>query len=207
MSAIKLYRHPVSGHSHRVEVFLSILRLNAVIEDVQLSKGEHKSPDFLKKNIFGQLPVLEDGDFVLADSNAILVYLASRYDPDRTWLPENPEAAAEVQRFLSVAAGKIASGPAIARIINVFNTKADPTTPIAIAHSVFEVLNAHLADRQWLATDKPTIADLANYTYIAHAPEGNISLDAYPHIQAWLKRVEDLEGFHPLRPSKVGLNA
>ncbi|MBL1415666.1 MAG: glutathione S-transferase N-terminal domain-containing protein, partial [Moritella sp.] len=80
MSAIKLYRHPLSGHSHRVEVFLSLLGLDSDIIDVDLMKGAHKQPDFLQKNSFGQVPVIEDGDITLSDSNAILVYLASKYD-------------------------------------------------------------------------------------------------------------------------------
>ena len=82
MSAIKLYRHPLSGHAHRVEVFLSLLGLPSELIDVDLAKGAHKQDEFLKKNIFGQVPVIEDGDITLSDSNAILVYLASKYDTE-----------------------------------------------------------------------------------------------------------------------------
>lgn len=84
MSNIKLYRHALSGHAHRVEAFLSILGIQADIIDVDLANGAHKQPEFLKKNAFGQVPVLDDGTHTLADSNAILVYLATKYDPDRS---------------------------------------------------------------------------------------------------------------------------
>ena len=88
MSTITLYRHALSGHAHRVETFLSILNLPTNITDVDLANGAHKLPEFLQKNRFGQVPVLEDGDVTLAGSNAILVYLAAKYDEKNTWIPE-----------------------------------------------------------------------------------------------------------------------
>ena len=205
MSTIKLYRHPLSGHAHRVQLFLSILGLEAEIIDVDLMQGEHKQAAFLEKNAFGQVPVLEDGDLTIADSNAILVYLASQYDQKHTWLSIEPAKAAAVQRFLSVAAGPVVNGPGIARLINVFEAKLDHKKAIETAHNLFKVLDKHLAEQYWLAGDVPTIADLANYTYIAHAPEGDVSLKEYTHIKSWLQRIEHLTGFVPMQTSKVGL--
>jgi len=207
MSKIKLYRHPLSGHSHRVELFLSMLGIDADIIDIDLADGAHKKPNFLQKNAFGQLPVLEDGELILADSNAILVYLASKYDQGRTWLPNDSIQAAQVQRFLSTAAGPIAYGPAKARLVTVFGAGLDHQKAIDTAHSVLGVLEGHLAERKWLATTNPTIADLANYAYIAHAPEGNVSLQDYSRVRAWLKRIEQLPGFVPMQATAVGLAA
>ncbi len=207
MSTIKLYRHPLSGHSHRVEVLLSLLNVEADIVDVDLKTGAHKAPEFLLKNSFGQVPALDDGEVTLSDSNAILVYLASKYDSPRTWYPENLVEQAQVQRFLSIAAGKIAFGPAAARLVNVFGAGLDHKTAIATSHAIFEVLEAHLSNRKWLATEKPTIADAANYAYIAHAPEGDVSLESYPNIRAWLTRFEELPGFVEFGSTPVGLNA
>ena len=207
MSTIKLYRHPLSGHSHRAELFLSILGLKAEIIDVDLSGGAHKQPAFLKKNIFGQVPVLEDGAVTIADSNAILSYLAAKYDPKRSWLPTDPTAAAETQRFLSIAAGPVAYGPAAARLITVFGAGLDHAKAIETAHNVLSKLDQHLEGREWLASDHPTIADIANYSYIAHAPEGGVSLAEYPHIRDWLKRIEALPGFLPMQATAVGLAA
>lgn len=207
MSQIKLYRHPLSGHCHRVEAFLSILGLDAEIIDVDLAAGEHKSPLFLKKNLFGQVPVLEDDGRVIADSNAILTYLAKRYDKVRSWLPEEAAACAAVQRFLSMAAGPVAYGPAAARLVTVFGAGLDQAQAIAIAHEMLAVLDAHLEGRDWLVGQAPTIADIANYAYIAHAPEGAVSLEAYPNVRAWLRRIESLHGFVPMQATAAGLAA
>jgi glutathione S-transferase len=207
MSTIKLYRHALSGHSHRVQLFLSVLGLNADIIDIDLGSGEHKKSAFLQKNCFGQLPVLDDGDTTLSDSNAILVYLASKYDSARQWLPEDAIAASEVQRFLSVAASKVANGPASARLVNVFGAGFDLQALITDSHALLANIDAHLQGRDWLATDKATIADLANYAYIAHAPEGDVSLENYANIRAWLQRVEQLPGFVPMQATAVGLAA
>jgi len=207
MSAIKLHRHPLSGHSHRVEVFLSLLGLKADIIDVDLMSGAHKQPEFLAKNSFGQVPVLEDGEHTLSDSNATLVYLANKYDIDRQWLPESLNEQVQIQKFLSLAAGKLAFGPALARLGTVFGANIDNDSVIAASHALLTQIDAHLADKDWLVTDLPTIADVANYTYIAHAPEGNVSLEQYKNITAWLKRFEALVGFIPMQSTAVGLNA
>jgi glutathione S-transferase len=205
MSTLKLYRHPLSGHAHRAELLLSMLNLDVDIINVDLMAGEHKQAAFLSKNIFGQVPVLEDGNITIADSNAILVYLASQYDQEHSWLPIEPARAAEVQRFLSIAAGPIASGPATARLINLFGAELDKAKAVATAVGILSKLDEHLIDRQWLVNSHPTIADLANYAYIAHAPEGDVSLQAYPNIRAWLQRIETLPGFIAMQSSTVGL--
>jgi len=70
---LTLYRFRLSGHSHRVELFLSLLGVPVEMAEVDLGKGEHKTPEFLAKNPFGQVPVLADDGLVLADSNAILI--------------------------------------------------------------------------------------------------------------------------------------
>lgn len=207
MAGFKLHRHALSGHAHRAQLFLSILGLPTELLDVDLANGAHKQADFLEKNIFGQVPVLEDGDVTIADSIAILVYLAKKYDKSGHWYPIAPELAAEVQRFLSVAAGQQASGPAAARLVNVFGAQLDHERAKSIAEQLLTTLNQHLASRDWLVGQHATIADLANYTYIAHAPEGEVSLENYPHVRAWLTRIERLPGFVPMQASAVGLAA
>lgn len=207
MSTITLYRHALSGHSHRVEAFLSILGLDANIVDVDLANGAHKQPEYLEKNRFGQVPVVEDAGNTISDSNAILIYLASKYNKQGSWLPEDLAQAAEVHRFLSVAAGKVAFGPAAARLVNVFGATLDHDNAIATAHQILSDLNTHLEGRSWLVSEQPTIADIANYAYIAHAPEGDVSLDDYANIRSWLARVEQVPGFVPMQATAVGLAA
>ena len=112
---IKVYSAALSGHAHRVRLFLSLLGLPFECIDIDLRQREQRAPGFLARNAFGQVPVIEDGDV--------------------------------------------------------------------------------------------TLADVANYTYVAHAPEGNVSLEAYPAVRAWLARIEALPGFLPLVRTPVGLAA
>jgi glutathione S-transferase len=203
---LQLLRHSLSGHSHRVELMLALLDLPYVLVDIDLLAGAHKSADFLAMNGFGQVPVLRDGDTTIADSNAILVYLASRYGDER-WLPRSPVAAASVQRWLSVAAGQIAGGPAAARLVTVFGAPLPAAELIARSHALLGVMDRHLERTPFLAADHATIADVAGYTYVAHAPEGGVSLADYPNVRAWLARVEALPRFVPMTKSSVGLCA
>jgi glutathione S-transferase len=205
-TTIRLYRHALSGHAHRVQLMLSLLQLPCEPVDVDLAAGEHKTPAFLATNAFGQVPVIQDGDFTLADSNAILVYLALTYDAHRRWLPPDARTQAEVQRWLSIAAGALASGPAAARIATVFKRMQNPQSAV-IAGALFDVMEAHLAKREWLAAEDATIADVAMYTYTAHAPEGGIALQPWPHVRAWLQRVEALPGFVGMRQSPLPVAA
>jgi glutathione S-transferase len=200
---IRLYRSVLSGHAHRVELFLSLLGLPCEKIDVDMVRGAHKAPEFIaRNNPFGQVPVIEDGDVAIADSNAILVYLATRYDPDRRWLPRDAVGAARVQQWLSVAAGQLAHGPTQARFIKLFGARLDLDRAQALSRKLFEVLDEELAKRPFLAGDTPTIADVALYTYTAHAPEGGVPLEPYGHVRAWLARIEALPGFVPMRRSE-----
>ncbi|HSC84505.1 MAG TPA: glutathione binding-like protein, partial [Pseudomonas sp.] len=135
-----------------------------------------------------------------------LVYLAQKYGSG-SWVTADPLAAAHVQRWLSVAAGQVAYGPAAARLITVFGAALNAEETIARAHSLLKVMEVELANRAFLAGSAPTIADVANYTYIAHAPEGNVSLQDYPNVRAWLQRVEALPGFVPMQATAAGLRA
>jgi glutathione S-transferase len=203
---IKVHRMALSGHCHRVELFLSLLGLPCELVDVDLAAREHKQPEFLARNPFGQVPVIEDGDVTLADSNAILVYLEGRYAPG-TWLPRDPLGAAQVQRWLSVAAGQLAFGPAAARVIELFRKAEDSAPCVTRGHQLLRVMEQELAARDWLAGSRPTLADIANYSYVASAPEGRVSLEEYPAVRAWLARIEALPGFLPMPQSRVGLRA
>jgi glutathione S-transferase len=202
---IRIHRHALSGHSHRIELFASLTNIPFELVDVDLAKGEQTKEPFLTLNPYGQLPVLEDGTLVLADSNAILVYLAKTYAPD--WLPQDAIAAARVQRFLSIAAGEISYGPATARLTTVFGAALDFDRAKQISDWAFERLDKELDGRDWFVGDAPTIADVAIYSYTAHAPEGNVSLKPYPNIRNWLARVEALPGFVAMQATKIGLAA
>lgn len=205
-NAIKLFGFPLSGHSHRVELMLSLLGLPSEFVLVDLTKGAHKQPEFLAMNPFGQVPVIDDNGSVLADSNAILVYLAQKYGEGR-WLPSDAAGAAAVQRWLSIAAGPLAAGPARARLISVFGAPYNAEEVIANAHALLKVIEAELSGRQYLVGEQPSIADVACYSYIAHAPEGNVALADYPNLRAWLARIEALPHFVAMPRTAAGLQA
>ena len=203
---MKLYHHPLSGHCHRARLFLSLLGVEHELVEVDLMAGAHKRAEFLALNPFGQIPVLDDGGIVVSDSNAILVYLAKKLG--RTdWLPEDPRGTAAVQRWLSVSAGEVAYGPAAARLVTVFGSRHNPDEVIARAHGLLKVVEAHLSNNDWLAADHPTIADVALYSYVARAPEGNVDLSGYPQVIAFLRRIEALPGFTPFAQTAAGLSA
>ena len=203
---MKLYYHPLSGHSHRACLFASLLEAPHELIEVDLMSGAHKKPEFLALNPFGQVPVLVDEDgTVVSDSNAILVYLAKKFGRTE-WLPEDAEGAAAIQRWLSVAAGEVAYGPAAARLVTVFGSSHNPEEVIGRAHGLLKTLEAHLADRDWLVGDRPTIADIALYSYVARAPEGNVDLSVYPKVNAFLRRIEALPGFTPFVETPAGLS-
>ncbi|UFX46656.1 glutathione S-transferase [Bradyrhizobium sp. 41S5] len=203
---MKLYHFALSGHAHRARLFMSLLGIPHELVDVDLRSGAQKTPEFLALNPFGQVPVLDDDGTIVCDSNAILVYLATKLG--RTdWLPQDAKGAAMVQRWLSVAAGDLAFGPAAARLITVFGAKFNPDDVIARAHVLLKRLEAHLADRDWLVGAQPTIADVALYSYLSSAPEGNVDLSAYPRVNAFLRRIEALPGFVPFAKTAAGLAA
>ncbi len=187
---IKLYRHPKSGHCHRVELMLALLGVAYETIDLDMANGAHKAADFLKISPFGLVPAIDDDGYTVADSNAILVYLAETYAKGADWIPRDPKAAAEVQRWLSIAADNIYSGPCAARLVKVFGVDLDHGVAVKKAHDLFRIMEKHLNGRDWLATDEITIADVAGYSYIAHAPEGGVDLSPYPNIRGWLKRIE-----------------
>ncbi|KQM47763.1 glutathione S-transferase [Pseudomonas sp. Leaf15] len=205
--AIKLYGFPLSGHSHRVELMLSLLGLPSEFILVDLKQGAQKAPDFIANlNRFGQVPVIDDNGTVLADANAILLYLANQYGHGQ-WLPSDPVGQARVQRWLSAAAGQLHAGPAAARLALVFGAEVDTVTAISRSHALLKLVEEQLSQSRFLVGERPSIADVAFYTYVAHAPEGNVSLADYPHVRAWLAGIEALPGFVGMPRSAVGLQS
>ena len=141
-SEIILYGAELSGHTHRVELLLRMLglpyRFKAASAEVR------RTAEFHRLNPLGQIPVLQDGDVTLADSNAILVYLAKRYGGETHWLPDEPEAAARVQRWLSIAAGEVRYGPAMARMITQWNFPGSLADSKQIAGVLLRFMDEHL---------------------------------------------------------------
>ena len=194
---LTLYDTPVSGHSHRVRLFLSLLGLE--YESVQMTRAEieRKAPAYLKLNPLGEVPTLLDGDVTVTDSTAALVYLAKKTAATR-WLPEDPVGAARVQRWLSAASGELYRGPVSARAFKLRGRTLDYEAAARWAKRLFDWMHAELSDRTWLAADHASIADVAMYSYMRVADEGGLDLTPYPAILRWLENVEALDGFEPM---------
>jgi glutathione S-transferase len=151
------------------------------------------------------VPVIEDGDAIVHDSISILIYLARKYAP--AFIPEDLQLEAEMHRFLAMSAGEISYGVGAARLINVFNSPSDPVFAKATAEKVLVKLEQQLLGRDFLVANKISLADFAIYSYVAHAPEGDVSLEPYPNVRRWLTNIESLKGFVPMQATKVGLVA
>ena len=204
---MKLYYYHLSGHAHRAALFLSLAAVPHELIEIDMPSGAHKRPEFLALNPFGEVPVLDDDGVIIADSLAILVYIARRIGPSH-WLPADPHSEALVQRWLSVAAGKLAYGACAARLITVFAAKFNADEVIQRAHATLSVMEQTLESQRWLASrTDPTIADIALYSYTERAPEGNVDLSGYPRVRAWLREIESLPGFLPFTRTPAGLEA
>lgn len=192
---IKLYGHEMSGNSYKVRLFLELLHLDYEWIKVDLMQGEHKSAEYLSLNPFGQVPLLVDGDTKLADAQAILVYLARQYGGDR-WLPLDALSLAQVVRWLSTTAGEVRQGPESARLYHLFGvTSINIERAHQKAEYILTQLDNHLSTRTWLEFERPTIADVSVFPYVALARDGKIDLDAYPNVLTWIDRVKHLPSF------------
>ena len=190
----KLYDFPPSGNCHKIRIMLSLLGLEYEKETVNLLKGEQKTPEFLQLNPRHKVPVLDDEGTVVSDSAAILVYLARKYGRDDLY-PLEPEGMAEVQKWLSFSVNEVFNGLALSRAMVIFNRDVDAAPLHAIAYTALDTLEAQLASTDWLANGRTTIADIACYPYTAAIGEGDLSLEPYPAVRAWLGRLEALPGF------------
>lgn len=191
---MKLYDLELSGNCYKVRLFAALARLPLEIVAVDFLSGEHKRSPLIDLNPWGEIPILEDGDVVLRDSQAILVYLAGKYGGE-AWLPKDPAGLAEVMQWLSTAANEIQNGPGAARLVDKFGYAIDKADTVKRSARILPLIDAHLARRRWLALERPTIADCAVLPYVALAPEGGVSLQPYPHIRQWIGRVKELPGF------------
>ncbi len=191
---IELFESAISGNSHKVRMMLSFLNLKYESRIVNMKERGHKTEEFLEKNPFGQVPVLKDGDVVIRDSQAILVYLARAYGDDH-WFPMDAAKAAEVTAWLSTAANEVARGPSALRAHFVIGKAINVEEAQAITDNLLPVLEKRLRDNLWLATASVTVADIAVYPYIALAHQGKVDLGGFPRVRAWLHRIESLPGY------------
>ena len=193
-SNLKLYDLEPSGNCYKVRLLCALAGIHIELYATDFMAGEHKSPKFLAMNPLGEVPILDDNGYILRDSQAILVYLASKYASE-AWLPKDPANAAKVMQWLSTAANEVQHGPGDARLVDLFGYKLDKATAVANSNKLLPIFETHLAKNNWLEMGRVTIADIACLPYIALSHEGGVSLEPYPNIRAWIARMKVLPNF------------
>lgn len=200
---LKLFDYELSGNCYKVRLLLNFLRVPFERIELDFHPGrEHKSAWFLAINPLGQIPVIIDSDgFTLRDAQAILVYLASRYDPTGRWYPREPATTlGQIAMWLGFAESLTSSAGA-ARLHDTLSYDVDVEKCRAQAHTLFRVLDEHLwfaeqTGQDWLCShDHPTVADLACFPYVILSEEGGISRLPYPAVRRWTERVRLIPGF------------
>jgi glutathione S-transferase len=204
----KLYYGRLSGHSYKIRLFLSLIGLSYEPSLIDIKQGENKTASYLSINPLGQVPVWQDGELIIRDSQAILVYLAQQYAQGVWKLPSDAAELAEIVQWLSFAANEISNSVVPLRRAYLYRKNdvfpPDVNLPLITekTHRVLGILNDHLANREWLALQHASIADIACFAYIALIEqEIPFPLDAYPHVKQWVQRIQSLNGFIPLVPA------
>jgi glutathione S-transferase len=197
MQQLKLYDLERSGNCYKVRLLLSILGLDYERVHTDSTAGETQTEKCKRLNPRGQIPVLVDGETVIWDSMAILVYLARRYG-DKQGLPSDVMEEAQVMQWLAVSENELLYGLARARVAVRFNRPFDLEQCHRDAKPGLEAMEQRLGHYNWLVTEHPTIADIACYPYVALAEEGCFSLEPFPAVRSWLKRIEELPRWVPM---------
>jgi len=193
----RLYDLELSGNCYKVRLLCALLGVAVEIAPVDFMEGEHKRSPIIEKNPFGEIPIFEDGEVTLRDSQAILIYVARKWG-DESWLPIDAASMAKVAEWLFAAENEIARGPNDARLHDKFGYALDLKLAREKAHRILSLMETRLAKSQWLALDRPTIADIACMPYVAISHEGGVPLTPYPAVRAWVERVKALPGFIPM---------
>lgn len=194
---MKLYVNERSGNAYKPRLLLTLLNVPHETVAIDLSKREQKQPQYLTLNPRGQVPVLEDGGKVFWGSTAALVYIARKHGGEK-WLPTDPLGMAEVMQWLELAQNEIHYGLQFARAIKNFGRAGNFEECRAYGKTVLPVLDGRLINREWLALDRTTIADIACFPNVAMAPDADISLDEYPAVTAWIARIKALAADLPV---------
>lgn len=194
-----LYDYILSPSCYKVRLMAALTGAALTLRSVDFHPGlEHLSPELLSLNPAGSIPILEDGDVLLTESSAMLVYLAKKSAPE--WLGEGTAAqAAAIQQWLSFS-HRLTASLGHARLIEMLLRPGDLKAAQAAGTAALRELEAALVEQRlkgmtYLTGNQPTIADIACFPYVALAPDGSVSLDPYPSIRLWMRSLRALDGF------------
>ena len=204
---IRLYDNHTSGNGYKPRLLLAHLGQSYERVEIDILKGESRTPEFLAMNPNGRIPVLrlEDGT-CLAESNAILWYLAE----GSRFLPEDPLARALALQWMFFEQYSHEPNVAVARhwLRHVEMTGAQRAQLPAKqegGRAALAVMERHLGQRLWFGAETMTVADIALYAYTHVAGEGGFDLSDYPNVTAWLARVAAQPGHVPMDPAPEGV--
>lgn len=196
---MKLYDYILSPSCYKVRLMAALTGVALDIRPVDFHPGlEHRGPELLALNPAGSIPILEDGDLILTESSAILAYLAAKAAPE--WLGSgSPEETARIQQWLSFS-GRLTASLGGARLHEMLLRPGNIELLQSQGVASLRELEAGLVEqglrgRHFLASDRPTIADIACFPYVALAPDGGVSLDPYPAIRRWSRALRSLDRF------------
>ncbi|MGE0714550.1 MAG: glutathione S-transferase family protein [Alphaproteobacteria bacterium] len=192
--AMTLYGSPLSFPTYKVALMLSMAGEPFTFKYVNLRQGEHKTPEFLAKNRFGQVPVLDDGGEHFCQSNAILTHLSEKLGKLAG------DAPRQTREWLAWEADQLLPGIARPRFFKRF---APDTDPGLVKHYVdrgegaLATLDKALGAAPFLGGKAPSIADVSVYATVVHAAEGGFELGRWPNVQAWVGRMGIEKGVRP----------
>jgi len=161
--------------------------------------GEQRSARYLRLNPLGELPILTEADLVLCGAQAILTYLARKYDAARIWLPEEPDTFGRIMQWLAFA-GSDLQAASVARHHALFETEADETKVHSAARRAFRLMEDHMTkqrfeDELWFVGNAATIADIALFPAIALSRDFGVDHDEYPALRRWMGRMRTIPRF------------
>lgn len=196
---MKLYNVAYSGNSYKVRLLLSQLGIPCETIEVDILNGESRTAEFLKLNPNGRTPVLDDNGFLLAESNAILTYLAK----GTKFLPEDRKAFGQVFQWMFFEQYSHEPYVAVARSVMRYTAPRSPERAnLPRLHErgnkALRVMDQHLQKEPFFAAGRYTIADISLYAYTHCAGDGGFDLERYPALNAWLARVKSQPRHVPL---------
>jgi glutathione S-transferase len=194
-----LYDYILSPSCYKARLMAALTGLKLTLRAVDFHPGvEHRGPELLALNPAGSIPILVDGDLVLTESSAILVYIAGNAAP--AWLGTGePSTAARIQQWLAFSS-RLTASLGGARLHEMLHRPGDIDTLRASGVIALRELEAALFEQRlkgeaFLVGNTATVADIACFPYVALAPDGGVSLDFYPSIRLWMRAIRSLEGF------------
>jgi glutathione S-transferase len=200
MSELTLHDYELDDGCYKVRLLLSMLALPyaKIAVDVHPGREQH-SAKYLRLNPLGSLPILADGEVLLHGAEAILAYLARKYDSAQLWLPAAPAEFGEVMLWLGFAGGELRCA-SLARLHHMLEVEADAPAVDRQSRQAFRIMDDHLTQREfdggkWFAGATPTIADIALFPAIALSRDFGIEHEAYPALRRWMRRLRAVPGF------------